>query len=113
MKFLTLIAAIGAVLALATSATAAKQPAPTTCTVSGSSVTSTGLPSGTVLNFVYLDAGGHYLGGYVIGFVDGGSTVSDNTVNRPSGAIAFYGVSGETSGNARDPKFTLYSECAA
>lgn len=108
-----LILAALAIFAIAVPTAAAfnhKQRTPTVCQVAGSAVSSTGLPADETLNFLYLDANGGYLGGYVIGVVNDGDTISDNTVNRPSAGVASYAVTGELWGNVH---FVTYSECAA
>jgi hypothetical protein len=120
MKRLLLGAALAAlVFALPAGAFNHKQGAITTCTVSATSVTGVGLPTnGDVINILFFDASGNYLGGYVIGGLD---ETSDGSIefslslpyNPVPAGTAKYVFASETWGNASKPQFVSYSECAA
>ena len=105
-RALVAAAAIAGALSVAGSpAQAAKSPVPSSCTISGSTVSATGLPTDQVINFLISDHTGTW--GWVVGYSSNGSlAVSIPSPNGPS----TYMFTSKTWG-PNGSKYTVFASC--
>lgn len=110
-KIATLAGVVGCAIAIAISSTPAlagkpRKNADPPCTVSGTTVTATGLPTGVVLNFMVSDASGTT--GWVLGISDNG--LWSVQVPAPNGPTTYEFVSKTWGPNGS--KYNVYSSCS-
>jgi hypothetical protein len=106
-----IVLAIGLALVLPGSAYAAKKPSPhatsaAACSVSGNTVSVTGLPLDVVVNFFVTDASGK--SGWVLGVSGGWWNVQVPDANGPT----TYEFASRTWGNNGE-NYTVYASCSA